>query len=114
MSWGCGWWRHPRIAGDRCPLFGSKVPAAELCVLAAATQPDVIGLSFTLPELGPLLEHQVAALQEVCPDARILVGGQGIPPGLAARSGATFVRDVEELVSMASRWPVREPALDRA
>jgi len=71
----------------------------------------VIGLSMTMPDLALRLLEQMDALQIACPGARLIVGGQGASPGLAARGGATFVSDVEELVAAVADGRLREPAL---
>ena len=94
--------------------LGSSISSDELCGAAAQAQPAVIGLSLTLPALAPQLEQQVNALRELCPDARLLLGGQGVEPALAQRVGATFVRDVEGLVEMANGGALQVPALTPA
>jgi diguanylate cyclase (GGDEF)-like protein/PAS domain S-box-containing protein len=97
--------------GHNVRYLGRKVPSAELCSAAAEIQPDFIGLSLTVPTLAPRMEEQAAALRAVCPRAHLLLGGQAVSPEMVERTGATFVRDVEELVEMASNWPFLEPAL---
>jgi len=87
------------------------MPQAELCDAATEAQPDMIGLSMTMPELGPRLLEQMDALQIACPGARLIVGGQGASSALAARGGATFVSDVEELVAAMADGQWHEPAL---
>lgn len=91
--------------------LGSKLPQAELCDAAAEAQPDVIALSMTMPDLAPRLLEQMDALQIACPGARLIVGGQGASSALAARGGATFVSDVEELVAAVADGRMRKPVL---
>ena len=98
------------LLGHDVRYLGSKVPGAELCSAAVRTCPDVIGLSLTLSELGPRLVEQAAALRAACPDAQLLLGGQGVSTELAERVGAPLIRDVEELVALAAEWPRAEPA----
>lgn len=91
--------------------LGSKVPQAELCDAASQAQPEVIGLSMTMLDLAPRLLEQMDALRIACPDARLIVGGQGASSALAARGGATFVSDVEELVAAVADGRMRKPVL---
>jgi methanogenic corrinoid protein MtbC1 len=86
-----------RSLGAEVLHLGSSIPHDELCAASAQMQPDVIGLSLTLPELDQRLEQQLTALRATCPDALVLLGGQGITPELAERTAATLVRSVEEL-----------------
>ncbi|MDX6581274.1 MAG: hypothetical protein QOI10_458 [Solirubrobacterales bacterium] len=97
--------------GHDVRYLGHRIPSAELCRTAAQIQPDFVGLSLTVPTLVVRLEHEVTALRAVCPDAHLLLGGQGISPAVVERTGGTFVRDVKELVKLARRWSARKSDL---
>jgi methanogenic corrinoid protein MtbC1 len=99
--------------GFNVRYLGGRLPAAELCKAAVDFEPDVIGLSLTMPELASTLGDQAAALRVVCPGSQLLLGGQGISAELVAKTGGIFVRDVEELMRMATAWslPAVSPPL---
>jgi diguanylate cyclase (GGDEF)-like protein/PAS domain S-box-containing protein len=87
--------------------YGGLMPTEALREAAAEWQPDVIGLSLTRTDLASRLEDQLAGLREACPEAILLLGGQGVTEELAERAGASFMKDVEELVNT---WPPRSHA----
>jgi methanogenic corrinoid protein MtbC1 len=84
--------------------LGGRLPAAELYKAAVDFEPDLIGLSLTMPELSSELSNQAAALRAVCPGSQLLLGGQGISAELVEKTDAVFIRDVEELMRMAAAW----------
>jgi diguanylate cyclase (GGDEF)-like protein len=86
-----------RSLGADVLQLGGRLPHDELCAASAQMRPDIIGFSLTLPELGRRLEEQIDALRGVCPNALVLLGGQGVTPELVERTAATFVESVEDL-----------------
>ncbi len=80
--------------------LGNSVPLAELCTVAVEMQADVIGLSLAMPDLAASLEDELDILRVVSPRSRFLIGGQGVTPALAERTGADFVENVEQLEAM--------------
>lgn len=92
-----------RSLGAEVLHLGERIADDHLRDAAAQLQPDIIGFSLTLPELGQRLEQQVEALRDECPDALVLLGGQGVTSALITRTQATFVESVEQLADMMSR-----------
>ena len=66
------------IAGWKVMLLGADTPAADLLSLVAQHEPDMLGLSATLPASRPQLEATVDRAGARFPMLEILVGGQAL------------------------------------
>lgn len=80
--------------GHRVVDLGVDTPAEALAQAIRRHEPDLIALSITLPAASQALEDSLAAALAVAPDTPILLGGQGVDPGLARR-GFTVAGTVE-------------------
>jgi MerR family transcriptional regulator, light-induced transcriptional regulator len=64
-----------RLAGWRCLFLGASVPGVEIANMARSYAADLVVLTATLTTHLKELTRCVAALREVAPDTKILVGG---------------------------------------
>jgi MerR family transcriptional regulator, light-induced transcriptional regulator len=74
--------------------LGADVPTGALLQAVTVTEPDLVVLAATLPELAPRLEEVAAAVREAHPRVELLVGGQAASPRIA---GGTLVQSLELL-----------------
>ena len=97
-------------AGWETLYLGPGVPIGALGAAAGARRPDLVCITATMPLGAAALEWSVAAVQQAHSQARIILGGQGIPPRL--RDELPYAATIEELPGLAaatagegpSRW----------
>jgi methanogenic corrinoid protein MtbC1 len=87
-------------AGYDVRLLGSDVPPEALGASVRRHEPDVVGLSVTLPEPTDRLARALQAIAAVDPTVPVMVGGQGVPPGTAAAEHVMVSRNVAEVVDL--------------
>lgn len=92
-------------AGYDVRYLGADVPAAAVAGWVVEHEPAAVLLGLTMPSAGPALTDLLARVHEVRPEARLLVGGQGVPARLRAIPGIAYVPDTEGLL------PVLDAAL---
>ena len=85
-------------AGARVAYLGADVPADALASAVGRFEPDVVGLSLTMGLGTRRVEASIAAVAAARPEARVLVGGQGIPQRLVT-GGVPYVAGVEDVVA---------------
>lgn len=86
-------------AGFEVLFLGANVPVADLTAFAERHRPDVIGLTLGIaPEIA-VLAGVLCELHAAVPDARIMLGGQAVPPGLRA-VGYPFVESSMDVVAV--------------
>lgn len=97
-------------AGYDVRLLGADVPVATVAGAVARHQPAVVGFTTATPLTAVHLPAAFAAVRAVSPPVGILVGGQGLAPGLTAgrdvvgcRHVADAVEQVDALVKQAPR-----------
>jgi cobalamin-dependent methionine synthase I len=76
------------------------VPPKALGAAVRRHEPDVVGLSVTLPEPTDRLARALQAIAAVDPTVPVMVGGQGVPPGTAAAEHVMLSRNVAEVVDL--------------
>ena len=74
--------------------LGPDVPSETLLQAVAVTDPDLVVLAATMPELAPCLEEVAEAVRETYPEVELLLGGQAAPPRI---SGGMLVQNLELL-----------------
>jgi MerR family transcriptional regulator, light-induced transcriptional regulator len=80
--------------------LGADVPTGALLQAVAVTEPELVVLAATMPELAPRLEEVATAVRENRSESEVLVGGQAA--SLLA-DGGTPVQSLELLPALASR-----------
>lgn len=80
--------------------LGADVPTGALLQAISVTEPDIVVLSATMPELAPRLEEVAAAVREARSGAEVLVGGQAASLLI---DGGTPVQSFESLPALAPR-----------
>ncbi|HET8566645.1 MAG TPA: B12-binding domain-containing protein [Solirubrobacterales bacterium] len=63
-------------AGYETLYLGADVPTEDLLTAVESHSPDLLGLSVTMPELGPVLAETVRRAHRTRPGLDLLVGGQ--------------------------------------
>lgn len=89
------------MAGFEVQFLGADVPHSELAAVVEGEQPDLLGLSATMPFRWPSLERAVAEVRAVMPGLPIIVGGAFVDstPELGERLGVQACgSDAEALV----------------
>lgn len=82
-------------AGYQTVYLGADVPTEDLLTAVESLSPDLLGLSVTMAELGPVLAETVRRVHQARPGLDLLVGGQA---GAAEQTkGATPVKDLASL-----------------
>jgi methanogenic corrinoid protein MtbC1 len=84
-------------AGFHAIYLGADVPTEALLQAFASLSPDLLGLSATMADLAPRLGEVAAAVRRSHPQLDLLLGGQAASPDIG---GATFVRDLEEMLRL--------------
>lgn len=85
-------------AGATVVYLGTDVPPDALASAARRFAPEVVGLSLTMALGTWQLEAAIAAVEAVRPQARVLLGGQGIPQRLVD-GGLPYVAGIEDAVA---------------
>jgi len=80
--------------------LGADVPTDALLQAVAVTEPDLVVLGATMPELAPRLEEAAAAVRKSRSGAEVLVGGQAAS---LLGDGGTPVQSLELLPALAPR-----------
>jgi methanogenic corrinoid protein MtbC1 len=73
--------------------LGADVPTPTLLQAVAVTEPDLVVLAATMPELAPRLEGVAAAVRDAHPQVEVVIGGQAASP----RAGGTLIQSFELL-----------------
>ncbi len=95
-------------AGFDVLYLGGDVPVEALSRFAAKHQPAVCGLGFGVSVGVGVLADSIHAICEVCPSARIMLGGGAVPPGLV-EAGYPLVDSSMEVVLTVERL-LRQPS----
>ncbi len=74
-------------AGHAVVCLGGDVPTAALLSAVDRHEPDVVGLSITMPSGAGKLEEAIYRLQNRRPDLPMLLGGQAVPQRLWEAGG---------------------------
>lgn len=69
-------------AGFEVMYLGASVPVSGLKAFAERHRPDVIGLSVGLAHEITALADALCEMHAVVPEARVMLGGRAVPPGL--------------------------------
>jgi hypothetical protein len=89
------------------------VPIDSLIHTVAAHQPALIGLSLTFPQPLGQTTQLIAAINDTQPDARMMIGGQGVPEWLID-DRVTHITGIETVVDQAHQiLATRAAAIDR-
>jgi len=81
-------------SGFETIYLGADVPSGTLLQAVGVTDPDLVVLAATMPELAPRLEEVAEAVREGYPGVELLLGGQAASP---RASGGTLVQNLELL-----------------
>jgi diguanylate cyclase (GGDEF)-like protein len=87
------------LAGYETIYLGADVPTVDLLETVTAREPDLVGLSATMPSSIQALNRTAAEIQYLDPSLTVVVGGQGVSPQ-GRNDGAVLVRDLEQLVGI--------------
>ena len=87
-----------REAGYAVVMLGADVPAHELAASATRYEPDVIGLSATMPGGEEKLLVAIHEVQQRRPTAAYVVGGRSLTSRMRAQAGIGVCRRVSEAV----------------
>lgn len=87
-------------AGYDVRLLGPDVPHDALGAAVRRHEPDVVGLSVTLPESADRLDEALCAVAAADPVVPILLGGQGVPAPMARTGRVMIARTAAEVVDM--------------
>lgn len=88
------------LSGYEVNYLGGDVPLDALSSAVASREPDLIGLSSTLPSDGSSLKAAAAHLGDAFTDIPILLGGQGIPDVILRQGRVIRAPGIEGLVSL--------------
>ncbi len=91
------------LAGYEVIYLGGDVPLEALVGAIEAREPELVGLSSTLPPEDSSLAGAIARLQADFPALPILLGGQGIAEGMGRPDLVVRSRSVEGLVTLVAR-----------
>ena len=80
--------------------LGADVPTGALLQAVAVTEPDLVVLAATMPELAPRLEEAATAVRKAHSGAEVLVGGRAAS---LLTAGGTPVQSFELLPALAPR-----------
>lgn len=86
-----------RADGWQVTYLGADTPVADAVALANQIGADVLAFSISRTELRDALEEGLAA-EEIAPDLRLVVGGQGADEELASRIAARHAPDARAVV----------------
>jgi diguanylate cyclase (GGDEF)-like protein len=89
-------------AGFDVLYLGADVPLDALRRFASEHQPAITGLAFAISVGVGILAESIHAVQEACPQTRIMLGGRAVPPGLV-EAGYTRVDNSMEVLFVAER-----------
>ena len=79
--------------------LGEDVPVQSLLEAIARHQPAVVGLGFGIASDISSLADSIAAIHELAPQTRIMLGGRAVPAGLRT-AGYAYIPSTMELVSV--------------
>lgn len=88
-----------RSEGWRVLELGADVPTDSLTSALARHTPDLVALSAPTASSIPALEVALEHVSEICPRARVLLGGHGVPTHL--REAHPWAAEVEEAIRLA-------------
>jgi diguanylate cyclase (GGDEF)-like protein len=94
-------------AGFDVTYLGADIPVESLRSYIAEHQPDVVGLTFGISVDVVWLADSLWAIHQVSPQARIMLGGRAVPPGL--KSCYPFVASSAEVVGAVELLLKRPP-----
>jgi len=86
-------------AGFDVLYLGEDVPVQSLLESVTQHRPAVVGLGFGIASDVSSLADSVAAIHELAPETRIMLGGRAVPPGLRT-VGYPFIANSMEVVSI--------------
>lgn len=105
-------------AGYEVRFLGADVPATAMVTLVEQHRPDLVALGVTMAQASGVLGELVAAIREVDPAIRVILGGPGVPPELrtgtetGTGTDAMYIPDTEHLFKYA-RLTAGRPAEGR-
>ncbi len=88
-------------AGYEVLALGADVPTSALPGIVAEHQPTLFALSATMPELSTHVPAAMDAVAEASDDIGFILGGAGVPPGLALGPRVVVERSVAGIVDAA-------------
>jgi methanogenic corrinoid protein MtbC1 len=90
------------LAGWQVAFLGANTPIDSLVLLVEQFQPDLVGLSTTLPANLSKLQEAVEVLRDRFGDLTIVVGGQalGQMPGLELPPSVRYIESVDQIHSL--------------
>ena len=88
-------------AGYEVLVLGADVPTTALPGIVAEHQPTLFALSATMPELSTHVPAAMDAVAEASDDIGFILGGAGVPPGLALGPRVVVERSVAGIVDAA-------------
>lgn len=89
-------------AGYRPLYLGADVPTGSLLQAIGALSPDLLGLSATMPESGPVLQRVIGKVRNEHPQLSLVIGGQATA-SRSAREGPPVINDLERLVDLCAQ-----------
>jgi diguanylate cyclase (GGDEF)-like protein len=100
-------------AGHDVLHLGADVPIDDLEQAVERHEPDILGLTLTMPLGAPVLMESLFRVQRVNPDLMAVLGGQGVPRRLKD-AGWPFVPSSEDVLLTVSRLMQARPSMPRA
>jgi methanogenic corrinoid protein MtbC1 len=99
-------------AGFDVDNLGADVPVERLRAFLADHKPAVVGFSYGIANGVRSLARSIQAVHELAPDARIMLGGRAVPPGLwdggypRVSSTVDVIAVVEDLIAGPPQRPL--------
>jgi methanogenic corrinoid protein MtbC1 len=98
-------------AGFDVRSLGADVPTHTLGPIVARHQPDVVGLSATMPSAHHLLPAAIEEVRDAAPRTSLVVGGTGVPEGLQETVWLTRADHVGDVVALVDAL-IHRPSLN--
>jgi methanogenic corrinoid protein MtbC1 len=100
-------------AGFHVIYLGIDVPVDSLMATIAGYQPELTGLSLTIPRPRSEIQALIDAITAAHPDHHILIGGQSVPEWLRD-DRITYIATVETLVGHVDKILAKRPTAQPA